>query len=518
MWYEQVHLDFLATLAVLGLCNCVFGASHSAQPNIILIVADDLGWDDVGFHGSEIRTPNIDNFAKKGVALSNYYVSPICTPTRGSLLTGKHPISLGLQHYVIVGPQPYGLPLKHKTMAQYLKELGYSTHIVGKWHLGLFEKEYMPTYRGFDTHFGYLLGMEDYFDHFNHDVYWGLDFRRDMEVVRNETEHYSTELFTAEAEKVIEQHNTSKPLFLYLAHQAVHAGNHNDPLQAPQKYVDRFPYIKDYRRRIFAGMVSALDDSVGNITGLLQERGMLENSVIILTTDNGGPTNGYDGNAACNKPLRGVKNTLWEGGVRGTGFVYSPLIKKPGYVSSNLMHVSDWLPTLYHVAGGNSSDLINVEGVDLWDMISSSGKPVRKELLHNIDPIANHSAIRVGDYKLIMGDISGGRNDMWYSCTPPNSEPHDRTDKKTGVIHVDCGEKPLNYSINCQPSKSPCLFNVVSDPCEYNNIAGSNPQVVASLLKRLSDYAAHAVPPGNKPTDPRANPKYHDGAWGPWLP
>lgn len=209
---------------------------------------------------------------------------------------------------------------------------------------------------------------------------------------------------------------------------------------------------------------------------------------------------------------------MWEGGVRATGFVYSHLIEKPGYVSNNLIHVSDWLPTIYHVAGGNLSDLVNVEGVDLWDMISSSGKPVRKELLHNIDPISNYSAIRVGDYKLVMGDIDGGLYSMWYNCTPPNSNSHDTSEAKTGMIHVECGKRPLNYTFNCWPTEAPCLFDVVSDPCEYNNIASGNPQIVSSLLQRLFEYASHAVPPANKPNDPRGDPKYHGGVWGPWLP
>lgn len=501
------------------------------------MVADDLGWNDVGFHGSEIKTPYIDNLAYEGVILNNYYVSPICTPTRGSLMTGRHPIHLGLQHYVISAPEPWGLPLNHTTMGQHFKRLGYATHIVGKWHLGFFKSDYLPTNRGFDSHFGYWTGKEDYNNHLDFDVYKGLDFRRGMEVVN--VTGYSTEMYTEEAKKVIESHNTSQPLFLYLAYQAVHAGNANDPIQAPAAYIDRFPYITNERRRKFAGVTAALDDSVGAVVRSLRKRGMLDNSIIVFTTDNGGPANNYDLNAACNFPLRGTKNTMWEGGVRGVGFVHSNLLQKHRYISNNLLHVSDWLPTLYSAAGGNVAELAVIDGIDMWKMLSTDGAPTRNELLHNIDPDSHFSAIRVGDYKLVQGDISGGRNDMWYPCNPPKhvhiSDGEDyhiahnsifETDYALRHINltksphtpilIDCATPPVNYTTNCEPRKAPCLFHIPTDPCEYNNIATNNPEIVQNLIRRIDEYASGAVKPVNKPPDKAANPIYHGGVWTPW--
>ncbi|KAH3868736.1 arylsulfatase B-like isoform X2 [Dreissena polymorpha] len=508
-------------------------------PHIVLIVADDLGWNDVGFHGSEIKTPNIDKLAYEGVILNNYYVSPICTPTRGCLMTGRYPIHLGLQHYVISAPEPWGLPLNHTTMAGHLKHLGYATHIVGKWHLGFFKTEYLPTRRGFDSHVGYWSGKEDYYTHMDQDGYWGLDFRRDMAVV-NET-FYSTEQYTKEALKILEHHNKSQPLFLYLAHQAVHAGNGNAPLQAPQRYVDRFPYILDHKRRIFAGMTAALDDSVGTVVSALHDLDMIDNTIIVFTTDNGGPANNYDGNAACNYPLRGTKNTLWEGGVHGVGFVHSRLLNVNHTQTHNLVHVSDWLPTLYGAAGGDVADLGNIDGVNLWDMLKNSGPNVRSEVLHNIDPRSNFSAISVDDYKLIQGDISGGRNDGWYPCNPPsenqnfwkpNAQNFHNSDESLAEIPaetrktrahnrhtpyvIDCGPASTDPTAVCDPSTAPCLFHIPSDPCEFNNIAQSNPGIVRVLQKALSVYAATAVEPVNRPPDKNANPTLHGGVWGPW--
>ncbi|KAL8593460.1 hypothetical protein ACOMHN_000775 [Nucella lapillus] len=526
----------------------------SPRPHIVFIIADDLGWGDVGFHGSEISTPHIDALAYSGIILNKYYVSPICSPTRSAIMTGRHPIHTGMQVGVIGGATPYGLPLNETIMAQHLQTLGYRRHIVGKWHLGFFADPYLPTNRGFETHFGYYTGHEDYFDHEAQDSgFYGLDFHRNGETLWNVNGNFSTEMYTQEAEKVISAHDPSEPLFLYLAHQAVHAGNMPDPLQVPQKYVDRFTHkIHDVRRRMFAGMVSALDDSVGRVVDALKAKGMLDNTIIVFTTDNGGPTNGYDGNAACNWPLRGVKNTMWEGGVRGVGFINSPLLGDQGYVSDNFFHVTDWLPTLFRAAGGDPSTLKKQDGFDMFDMLKTKGPQVRKEVLHNIDPVYGFAAIRVGDYKLVMGHISNNDNG-WYP--PPRladdsladgthregsrlkftselkfevkekealywSYPKDVTAPKDHVqgspVEVHCGKKPLNASFNCQPEKEPCLFHVPSDPCEYYNIASVHQAEVVMLLERLKQYKATMVPPNNKPVDPNGNPFKHGGVWKPW--
>ncbi|WAR04166.1 ARSB-like protein [Mya arenaria] len=698
---QNAQIAVMMNPCVWLLLICCGFARSAERPNIIVIVADDLGWNDVSFHGSnQIPTPNIDKLAYEGIILNNYYVSPICTPTRGALMSGRHPIHTGLQHSVIFASQRYGLPLEEKIMPQWFQELGYRTHMVGKWHLGFYAEEFTPLYRGFESHFGYLLGHGDYFDHmaectpvryvwvkhwaafgclspfhfyiiakvgnasapigyafnmflscksifqwhlgmfaeeylptfrgfeshygyyqgcedyYDHTyeadlAYWGLDWRRNLDLLRNETNLYSTDLFTAEAVNIIRNHNTSEPLYLYLPHQAVHSGNTGgDPLQAPQHYVDRFPHINNYHRRLFAGMVAALDDSVGAVVKTLKDQGMYDNTVIMFTTDNGGPANGFDANAANNFPLRGMKVTQWEGGVRGTGFISSPLLNQSGYVSNHMLHVCDWLPTLYTAAGGDASVMKNLDGQSEWDSLTNNKAGKRQEILHNIDPSGKgQMGLRVGDYKIVVGDIGMALSD-WY---PPWAKPSDsemlhannsaafkmfggkngitenespiekrlqqnlkhfehavaenmgmggdfdfeilesnidsnieselkfetyRMDfkglqskifkkplkntmksyyHKNHPVKVECGRKPFNASTNCDPRVSPCLFNIANDPCEYNNIAVDNKDMVIQLLLQLQQYEDTMVPPLNTPVDPAGNPKYHDGAWVPWV-
>lgn len=213
------------------------------------------GWNDVSFHGSsQIPTPNIDALAFSGIILNRYYVTPICTPSRSALMTGKLPIHTGMQHAVLYGAEPRGLPLKEKLLPEYLRELGYSNHIVGKWHLGHWKKVYTPLYRGFDTHAGPWTGHHDYFDHTAMESgQWGLDMRNGMDVAYDWHGRYTTDLITEEAVNVIHNRNSSMPLFLYVAHTAVHSSNPYSPLPAPDETVDQYSYIENYNRRKFAG-------------------------------------------------------------------------------------------------------------------------------------------------------------------------------------------------------------------------------------------------------------------------
>ncbi|KAK7093150.1 arylsulfatase B-like [Littorina saxatilis] len=548
-------MDCVVRLVLLVVSATGVAMAASSHPHIVFIIADDLGWGDVGFHGSEISTPNIDALAYSGIILNKYYVSPICSPTRSAIMTGRHPIHTGMQVGVIGGSTPYGLPLNETIMPQHLETLGYRRHIVGKWHLGFFTEAYLPTRRGFESFLGYYTGHEDYFDHeANEGSMYGLDFHRNEDTLWDVNGNFSTDMYTAEAERIIKDHDPSEPLFLYLAQQSVHAGNGVDPLQVPQKYTERFtPKIKDVKRRIFAGMVSALDDSVGRVVAALRDAGLTDNTIIVFTTDNGGPTNGYDGNAACNWPLRGVKNTMWEGGVRGVGLINSPLLGNNSYVSDNFFHVADWLPTLFHAAGGDPSTLNMQDGFDMFDMLKENGPEIRTDVLHNIDPVNKFAAIRAGDYKLVMGHISKNDN-SWYP--PPQlsknqgetkfdtrltfsferefslqsqnqnvhifhsaseeNKIHENSKFQGSPILVQCGQKPLNASFNCVPEKSPCLFHIPSDPCEFNNVAGSNPDIVQQLLKRLDQYRSTMVAPNNKPNDPNGDPAKHGGEWRPW--
>ena len=274
-------------------------SQRPSRPNIIIFLADDLGWDDVGFHGSQqISTPNIDSLAADGIMLNQFYSQPLCTPSRGALLSSVHPIHSGTQHYVILSSAPWGLPLKFNLLPEQLKKLGYENHMVGKWHLGFFQKEYTPTFRGFDSHTGYWTGAEDYYDHTAYErESWGLDFRNNLDLITDALGVYSTDYFTSKAINIIQQHNKSNPLFLYLAYQSVHtSSNGYSRLQAPQQLINKFNYISNQQRRTFAAMTYSMDQSIGLVIDQLHRKNMLENSIVIFISDNGGPASGFTGN------------------------------------------------------------------------------------------------------------------------------------------------------------------------------------------------------------------------------
>ncbi|XP_049518265.1 arylsulfatase B-like [Dermacentor silvarum] len=366
-------------------------------PNIIFILADDLGWDDVSFHGSpQIPTPNLDVLAADGIILNNYYVQPLCTPSRAALMSGFYPIHTGMESSVILTGEPWGLPLSFKLMPQYLKDLGYQTHMIGKWHLGYYTEQYVPTSRGYDTFYGYYNGEEDYYNHtlpvpqfLTNNSQVGLDFWLNNEPLRNETDRYSTTLFGEQAIRLIKERDPSKPFFLSLCYQAPHGGAPIE-LQAPSENVDKFPYIGEKNRTIYAGMVDALDQSVGDVLEVLQQERMLENSVIVFSSDNGGLPWGLHASRGFNWPLRGAKGTLWEGATRAAAFLWSPLVTRNRRVSHQLMHIVDWLPTLYRAAGGDPSKMKRLDGHDMWLQLCADLPSPRVELLYNIDPRGRH--------------------------------------------------------------------------------------------------------------------------------
>lgn len=521
------HPRLLVLRICVLLCSISWGRAQYTQyaqkPHIIMIVADDLGWDDVSFHGSpQIPTPTLDGLANTGVILNNYYVSPMDSPSRAAFMTGKYALNLGLQHDTIHNKQPFGVPLAEKLLPEYLRQLGYSTHAVGKWQLGFFAKEFTPTYRGFDSFYGFWTSGQDYYNHVTYDGSYGLDLRQDLAVVYNETGTYGTELFTREADKVINHHDSSKPLFLYFAQQAVHVGNENQPLQAPQKYLDRLSYIGDEKRRTFAGMVSALDESVRQIVTTLKRKGLYDNSIIIFTTDNGGAAGGLDASAGSNYPLRGAKNTLWEGGVRGVGFVHSPLLKKRGRVSTALLHASDWFPTFYSLAGGDVKSLGPIDGFNIWDTISNDAQSPRYEILHGLDSLKEKkAALRIGDYKMIVHQNRSFYGD-WYP-RPESLHELDQVPKPSLLkdVTVDCTVKhphPLLYTKApiCNPEKKPCLFNIKWDPCEYHNLADFMPNTLKVMVERLKFYYRKSAPVLYPQADENARPDQHGGVWSPW--
>ncbi|TDH05449.1 hypothetical protein EPR50_G00122340 [Perca flavescens] len=351
------------------------------QPHIIFILTDDQGFNDIGYHNPTIKTPTLDKLAAEGVTLENYYVQPICTPSRSQLLTGRYQIHTGLQHSIIRPSQPSCLPAHMDTLPERLRQAGYTTHMVGKWHLGFYRKACLPTRKGFDSFFGSLTGSVDYYSYGSCDGpgLCGYDLHDDEGVAWGQEGKYSTTLFTQRARKILESHKpTDRPLFLLLSLQAVHT-----PLQIPKSYIYPYRGMANVARRKFAAMVSTVDEAVRNVTYALRKYGYYRNSVIIFSTDNGAQP--FTGGS--NWPLRGRKGTYWEGGVRGVAFVHSPLLRRRRRVSKALLHITDWFPTLVGLAGGNTSQSPGLDGFDVWPTISEGKESPRQEILHNIDPL-----------------------------------------------------------------------------------------------------------------------------------
>jgi len=275
---KTFFLAFVALqLAAIPLAN----AAGTTKPNILYIVADDLGWKDVGFHGSDIKTPNIDALASGGARLEQFYAQPFCTPTRAALMTGRYPFRYGLQTTVIWSGHTYGLATDEWLLPQALKDAGYRTAIVGKWHLGHGDRKFWPRQRGFDSQYGPLIGELDYFTHEQRGV---LDWYRDNKPVREKG--YSTTLLGSEAVKIISTQDQNQPLYLYLAFNAPHT-----PYQAPQAYLDRYKGIADPSRRAYAASITAMDDEIGRVVAALEKKGMRDNTLIVFQSDNGGTRN-----------------------------------------------------------------------------------------------------------------------------------------------------------------------------------------------------------------------------------
>jgi len=380
---------FFAVAGLTTMCGQILAAGSSQEkPNILYILADDLGYADPGFNGGQdIKTPNLDKLAGQGSILESFYVQPVCSPTRAVLLTGRYPTQTGV--YTVVRPNaPWGLKLKERTLAQALQEAGYETAICGKWHLGEFQPEYRPTRRGFDHQYGHWFGAIDYFTHMRNEQ---LDWHRDDEPCQDKG--YSTTLLAEEACRTIRDRQPGKPLFLYLPFNAVHS-----PHQVPDRYLEPYANLTGVRR-IYAGMVAAMDEGVGQVVKALDEEELLDNTLIIFSSDNGGPA---PGRVTDNGPLRAGKGTIFEGGVRVCAFATWPGHIPAGKVVKEPLHGVDWYPTLVRLAGGSLDQSAPVDGLDIWPALTEGARSPHEALL--LCGLARgQAAIRKGNWKLLVG-------------------------------------------------------------------------------------------------------------------
>ena len=383
-----------ATLAfALALAGQV---ARGAAPNLLIFYADDLGWGELGCQGNkEIPTPNIDAIAKAGIRFTQGYVAATyCSPSRAGLMTGRYPTRFGHEFNSVANAT--GLHLRETTLADRLKRLGYATAAVGKWHLGG-GPEYRPTKRGFDEFYG-TLANTPYFHPTNF-----VDSRlsNDVRAITDDS-FYTTDQYAERSVEWLGQRQ-SGPWFLYLAFNAQHA-----PLEAPKKYLDRFPQIQDEKRKLFAAMMTGMDEAVGRVMAKLRAMGQEENTLVFYISDNGGPT---ASTTSGNGPLRGFKMTTFEGGPRVPFMVQwkgkFPAGKTYDFPVLNL----DVLPTIVTAAGGTLEPSARIDGIDLVPYLTGVNKARPHQTIYwRYGP---QWAVRDGDYKLVVSKGGSGQPELY---------------------------------------------------------------------------------------------------------
>lgn len=418
-------------------------AGHARQPNIVFIIADDLGWADVGFHRGSAPTPHLDKLAREGIELSQHYGFPVCSPTRATLLSGRYCTRFG----VTSPTNSRAYPFDTVTLPSALRAAGYETCITGKWHLGS-KPEWGPNHFGFDHSYGSLAGGVGPWDHSYKKGEFARTWHRNEKLLTEEG--HVTELITREALRWLEGRGDG-PFFLYVPFTAVHL-----PVKEPKEWLDRVPAsITGDVARHYAACVMHLDDSVGRIIAALEKTGRRENTLVVFTSDNGGSTAENAGQAypaddypegklpGNNKPLRGEKGSLYEGGIRVPTLVSWPGRLKPGRIGSPLS-AADWMPTLCALAGHRPGKDLLLDGQNIWPVLSGeTDAPSR--LLYWAGPGFRQQAVRDGDWKLI---VTKGARDK------PNKEE---------------------------------LFDLANDPNETTDLAAKMPDKVRMLKEKLRE-------------------------------
>jgi arylsulfatase A-like enzyme len=448
-------LRFIPIVVASGAMLLAGAAFATGKPNILLIVGDDMGYADVGFHGcKDIPTPNLDALAASGVRFTNGYVSgPYCSPTRAGLMTGRYQTRFGHEFNPGAG---HGLPLSEKTLADRLKAAGYVTGLVGKWHLGA-QPEMHPQRRGFDEFFGFLGGAHSYFA--------SAGILRGCEPV-NELD-YTTDAFGREAVAFIERHR-GHPWFLYLAFNAVHT-----PMHATDDRLAKFPRVADKQRRTYDAMMLAMDEAIGRVRKAISASGQERNTLVAFISDNGGPAMpGVTVNGSCNDPLRGSKRTTLEGGIRVPFLVSWPSRLKPGVFAQPAIQL-DLHVTALAAAGVAVRPDWKLDGVDLLPFMRGEKSGPPHDALYW--RFGEQMAIRVGEYKLVRYDSNA--------------------DTRTG------GRK--------QPVTAARLYNLTKDVGETKDLSAAMPDKRGELQSQWDAWNATLVQPrwgGGKADNDGAEP------------
>jgi len=444
-----------AVLVGLALVTVTSGrVGHAAEPprpNIVFLLADDMGHADVGFNGcTDIPTPHIDALAQGGVRFANGYVSgPYCSPTRAGLLTGRYQQRFGHEFNPPGEDARDGLPLSETTIADRLKAAGYATGLVGKWHLGG-APQYHPQRRGFDEFFGFLSGAHSY------EPGKGAPIYRGTKAV--DVKEYLTDAIAREAVSFIDRHK-SQPFFLYVSFNAVHT-----PMEATDERLKRFASIADETRRTYAAMLAAMDEGIGKVVDTLKAHGLEENTLIVFLSDNGGPTmRGTTTNGSRNAPFRGSKRTTLEGGIhvpfvmRWKGTLPAGAVYQPAVIQLDL------LPTALAAAGVAAEPAAKLDGVNLLPFVCGQNAAAPHDALYwRLGP---QTAIRRGDWKLVRYDRA--------------------------VDEPETTSNPLSGP----PVTADRLYNLAADPGEQTDLAARHPEKVAELLKAWQAWNAELAEP-----------------------
>jgi arylsulfatase B len=432
-------MTFRKSLAIsmLVTAGLVFGGDE--RPNIVIIVADDLGWADVGFHGSKIQTPHLDRFAREGVRLENFHVAPLCSPTRAGLMTGRWPIRYGMGESVITPWRKWGLSTEESTIADMLGRAGYKTRAaVGKWHLGHFKKILLPRSRGFTSFYGHYNGA---FDYFTHKREGELDWHRDE--ATSYDQGYSTDLIGKEAARVISSSQKDEPFFLYVPFNAPH-----DPMQAKESDLEKYQSIKEKNRRIYAAMVDSMDQAIGRILKAIDKKGIKEDTFVLFFSDNGGITRWAD-----NGSWRAGKGTVYEGGVRTVAAVRWPAGFQGGKKIDTMMGYIDIYPTLMALASSDGKPSKPLDGRNMLGVLKGEERPPQRDWFSYIaQGKPDQMALCDGTWKLV---VTGG-----------------------SVLDAKIGKDEPKIE----------LFHLLKDPAESKDLAGEEPERVKAMLKRMKAH------------------------------
>ena len=460
-------------------------AAEPKPPNIVIFLADDLGWADLGFRGSPIETPALDRLAREGTELYRFYTTPICSPSRAALMTGRDPVRLGVVYSVILPWHNHGIHEDEHFMSQSFGAAGYQTAIIGKWHLGHSQQQFHPNRRGFDHFYGHLHTEVGYFPPFGN--LGATDFQRNGVTV--DDQGYETYLLAAEAERWIRSRDKSRPFFLYMPFIAPHP-----PLQAPAELIQKYRDLPDQRqparspadtagnlarltgrkskRQLYAAVVDALDQAIGRVLKTLDEQGIADNTIVLFFSDNGGSVQ-YGRAGASNYPLRGSKLEAYEGGIRVPALIRWPGRVPAGRRLNQMMTVMDVFPTLAAASGVRAQNRRSFDGLNMWPAIADD-QPVKRRqpvVFASETPIygSYDFAVFHGDWKLVK--------------------------------QLEQDQESITVTNQ--------LFHITKDPGEYHNLAERHPSRVQRLSRLLHRWrnlhpingvrAMLAPPPGWHP-------------------